>query len=205
VSVVDLGGVREVQRLAGLVATLLLRDKLPSNYIGSVWDMETDKEWVSTGNVNRARRFLHSSEGSGGSGGEDFSDINMGNKLVEKVFESPVKGDQSPARKLSVGSQEWGTPPSSPAESIASMETCSEGDVCYVVGDKPTIQDRRVIEALEHFTEEQLAKYPSVQWYLAHIRSFNQKERLGWGDAEIRCLPGQTGGLARRLDLDLTY
>ena len=209
-SVVDLSGVREIQRLAGLVSTFLLRDSLPSNNIGSVWDLETEKEWVRTSNVNRARRFLHSSEGSavGGVEGEDFSDINKGAK--PEGNQPHQKGDlthQSAARRLSVGSQasqEWGTPPSSPAESIASsMETCSEGVVAYVAGVRPTQQDRRVMEALEKIPEDRLARYPAVQWYLTHIRSFSKKERLAWEVEEDRA--DQTSGLARKLDLDLTY
>jgi len=196
-SVVDLSWVREIQRLAGLVSTFLLHDTLPSNNIGSVWDLETEKDWVRTSNVNRARRFLHSSEGGGSEvEGEDFSQINQGSR--QGVEDAPV-------RRLSVGNQEpeWGTPPSSPAESVASMETCSEGVVGYVLGDRPTQQDRRVMEAMENIGEEQLAKYPAVQWYLTHIRGFSKKDRLAWGDGGNT--QAETPALARRLDLDLTY
>jgi len=198
-SIVDLSWVKEIQRLAGLVSTFLLSDTLPSNNIGSVWDLETEKEWVRTSNVNKARRFLHSSEGGGNSetDGEDFSEINQASKPIEVP---------AVVRRLSVGSQdpEWGTPPSSPAESVASMETCSEGVVAFMVGDKPTQQDRRVMEAMEHVGEKELAEYPAIHWYLTHIRGFTRKERMGWGDGEF--IQGDTtSGLARKLDLDLTY
>ena len=57
---------------------------------------------------------------------------------------------------------------------------------------------------MENIGEEQLAKYPAVQWYLTHIRGFSKKERLAWGDGE-NIQPDASCGLARRLDLDLTY
>jgi len=200
-SIVDLSWVREIQRLAGMISSFLLLDTLPSNNISSVWDLHTNKDWVRTSNVNRARKFLHSIEGGGGGSDveEDFSQINQGT-------------DQAVAavRRLSVGSQdsqedpEWGTPPSSPAESVASMETCSEGVVAYVLGDKPTQQDRRVMEAINHLGEKELSDYPTVQWYLTHIRGFSKKERMGWAEGE-NIQRDKSFNLARKLDLDLTY
>jgi len=202
-SIVDLSWVKDVQRLVGLVSTFLLNDTLPSTNIGSVWDLDTEKDWVRTSNVNRARKFLHSSE-AGGSSEEDFSDINNVNAGRQQSLSNPA------ARKLSVGSEEsqedpeWGTPPSSPAESVASMETCSEGVVAYVVGDKPSMQDRKVMEAIQHLGESDLSEYPTIQWYLTHLRGFSHKERMGWGEpvnnkGESSCV------LARKLDLDMTY
>jgi len=196
-SIEDLSWVKDIQRLSGLVSTYLLNDTLPSNNIGSVWDLDTEKDWVRTSNVNRARKFLHSTEAQGNCD-EDFSDINGGRK---QSLPLPA------VRKLSVGSQddsEWGTPPSSPAESIASMETCSEGVVAYVVGHRPSIQDRKVMEALEHLGESELSEYPAIQWYLTHLRGFTQRERMAWGEPGIMH-EDTSCGLAKKLNLDITY
>ena len=156
--------------------------------IDSLWDLDTEKECVRTCIVNRARRFLHSN------GSIDDSPLET---------ENLAKNHQ---RQVSVSSQdlEWGTPPSSPAESILSMATCEEGIIAYIAGSIPTQEDRHIFEALEHLSGMKLAKYPAVKWYLTHLNSFTSSERMAWKNVN-QVQSGINTVVAKKLDLDLTY
>ena len=65
------------------------------------------------------------------------------------------------------------------------------------------MQDRRLAEALAHVSQQTLATFPHVSWYLAHVSSFTTEQQRRWTEAEGQSRR-QYGGLARKLDLDFT-
>ena len=179
-------GLSEISLLCSLVSKSLLDPELSLTVreCEELWDVVSvrDNSCVTTSNVNRARRFLHSSSSG-----------------------------QGRARRDSGSSQEsqeedWGTPPSSPGGSLASMQTCAEPAVVWVVGDSPSNQDRRVAETLKVLPPEQLARFPSISQYLSQLNSVSRDAQLAWRDPY--CKPSaknKFGGLAMKLDLDVTF
>jgi len=191
---VDLSGVKEIQRLALLLATFILEGSLPSDSIGSLWDIDTTKNWIKTCNVNKARKFLHSN---------DFDC----NKEIDDRKEEDKKLDIESSSSAEGQDPVWKTPPTSPAESLASMETCDEGIFSFVIGTGPTQQDRRVFETLDHLKETELNDFPAVNWYLTCLRGFSKQEMLSWDKIDYDDFSdnGHNFGLVKKLDMDLTY
>ena len=128
--------------------------------------------------------------------------------LIIPCHQPGLDTDQSNRRDSlsSQSSQEsqgvWQTPPTSPgASSVASMETCSEGLTVWVQGEGPSVQDRRLAQALAHVSQATLASFPHVSWYLAHVSSFTSEQQRRWAEVETS---RPYGGLVRKLDLDFT-
>ena len=139
-------GVRDISLLCSFVSKVLLDSKMVLDPMecGAIWNLQTEKSCVTTNNVNRARKFLHSGSMSSDFSSESLHQVNesqwsfsldsrnkisqsnnqMNNQMEEKF-------DSMNERRDSISSQEdleWLTPPCSPgASSVASMETCSEG------------------------------------------------------------------------------
>ena len=200
-------GARDVSRLCRLVSSVLLTptgDPDPLEAAG-LWELDTGKSCVRTSNVNRARRFLHSGSTSSSQSGS------VSDPPEPLIIPCPQPLDPSYNRRDSLSSQSsqesqgaWLTPPTSPgASSVASMETCSEGLSVWVQGEGPSVQDRRLAEALAHVSQPTLATFPHVSWYLAHVSSFTKEQQRQWTEAETHS-SRQYGGLARKLDLDFT-
>ena len=178
---------RDISRLCRLVSRSLLSPGtgLSVKECEEVWDLVTDqtKSYVSTANVNRARKFLHSSSESG-----------------------RVRRESGGSQISEASEEDWATPPCSPEGSVTSMRTCSEPIAVWVVGDTASTQDRRVQETLESITREQLAAFPSISQYLAQLASYSRETQLSWRDPDNKPSDKSSlGGLARRLDLNVTF
>jgi len=219
-------GVRDISMLCSLVSRLLLDSKMVLDPLecGMIWNLKTEKSCVSTNNVNRARKFLHS-----GSSGSNISSeshhqvddsqwsfsLDSKNVISHKNNQIDVLDDESGlivTRRDSISSQdevEWLTPPSSPgASSVASMETCSEGIEVWLMGDGPSLQDRRVEEALKNVPQSKLSRFTHVAMYLAHVGSYTRVTQMTWPDiphvSAFDDEKNRFGGLVRKLDLDFT-
>ena len=209
-------GARDLSRLCHLVSSVLLSPSSdPCDLLeaaSGLWELDTGKSCVRTSNVNRARRFLHSGSTSSGQSGSLSGPVSEPPQPPEPPIvpchQPGVDTNQSNRRDSlsSQSSQEsqgaWQTPPTSPgASSVASMETCSEGLTVWVQGEGPTVQDRRLAEALAHVSQHNLVSFPHVSWYLAHVSSFSSEQQRLWAEVET-CRP--YGSLVRKLDLDFT-
>ena len=201
-------GARDVARLCHLVSSVLLSPGSDPDLLetAALWELNTGKSCLRTNNVNRARRFLHSgSTSSSQSGPESVT------KPPEPTEPHLIPCEPGSSRRDSLSSQSsqesqgaWLTPPTSPGgSSVASMETCDEGVTIWVQGAGPSVQDRRLAEALSHVSQESLATFPHVSWYLAHVSSFTAEQQRRWTEPEEQSRR-QYGGLARKLDLDFT-
>ena len=183
--------VRDIARLCGLVSRQLTSGPPRPGEVAGLWNLATENRRVATSRVNMARRFLHSSTST---------DTSRGSGRAEVVSSCDLPASPGTRRRQSLHSeagseagedQGWVTPPSSPgASSVASMETCAEGDLAphvWVAGDgtRPSREDRRVAEALARVRPEQLAHLPHVAWYLAHLAAYTRDTRLTWPE------PGQ--------------
>ena len=183
--------VRDIARLCGLVSRQLTSGPPGPGEVAGLWDLATENRRVATSRVNMARRFLHSSTST---------DTSRGSGRAEVISSCDLPASPGTRRRQSLHSEAgseagedegWVTPPSSPgASSVASMETCAEGDLAphvWVAGDgtRPSREDRRVAEALARVRPEQLAHLPHVAWYLAHLAAYTRDTRLTWPE------PGQ--------------
>ena len=183
--------VRDIARLCGLVSRQLTSGPPGPGEVAGLWDLATENRRVATSRVNRARRFLHSSTSTDTSRGSRAEAITSSCDPAASPGTRRRQSLHSEAGSEASEDQGWVTPPSSPgASSVASMETCAEGDLAphvWVAGDgtRPTREDRRVAEALARVRPEQLASLPHVAWYLAHLAAYTRDTRLTWPE------PGQ--------------
>ena len=183
-------GLADMSKLCSLVSQSLLSPSLtpPVKECHQLWDLLTDKTSVSTVNVNRARRFLHSTSSESSRARRD-----SGQSVTSQTSQASQEDD-------------WVTPPSSPEGSVASMQTCSEPALVWVVGGGPSTQDRRVGEALSVLQEEQIARYPSIALYLSQLGSYSREQQLSWKDPYNKPSSNNAfSGLARRLDMNITF
>merc|ERR1712098_516015 len=148
----------------------------PSNQLESLWDVPTENISVSTGRVNAARRYLHSSADLNSSQSSDDSSLVKGRASFE--VEPMWTGAETGALDED---KEFVTPPSSPgASSVTSMETCQEGDRVFLQGLRPTQLDRRLLEATNSLQLNQLEEFPLVAGYLASLRAVSPSDRKKW-------------------------
>ena len=192
--------VRDLALLCSLVSRSLLAPdlRLTVRECGQVWDLVTDKTWLATNNVNRARRFLHSRG----------SESSASTSREETEWRERRDSGSSQTSQVSQASQEedWVTPPSSPEGSVASMRTCSEPAQVWVVGQRPSNQDRRLLETLQLLPREKMKDFPSISQYLAQLSLYSRTEQLGWKDPYHKpSVKNSFSGLARRLDLNVTF
>jgi len=217
-------GVRDISMLCSLVSRLLLDSKMVLDPLecGMIWNLKTEKSCVSTRNVNRARKFLHSGSTDSDISSESHHQVDDSqwsfsldsrNINVHKNNQIDLLDDESGlkfTRRDSISSQdeaEWLTPPSSPgASSVASMETCSEGIEVWLMGGGPSLQDRRVEEALKNVPQSKLTRFTHVAMYLAHVGSYSRVTQMTWPDIPRVSASNDDrfGGLVRKLDLDFT-
>ena len=75
----------------------------------------------------------------------------------------------------------------------------------WICGDVPSLQDRRLGEALSNVSGETLTRYPHVSWYWAQLTSYTRDQQMTWPEYDTRVsVSHMFGGLARKLDLDFT-
>ena len=191
---------REVGRLAGAVARQLQGGRLAHPaLLAQLWDRDTDHKAITTENVNKARKFLHSNSK------EKIVAAIAGNSQQDD--EVIILEDENKCEELVEDVEVWGTPPSSPAgSSVSSLVTCGAGPVVWLGGAEPGLEDRRVGEALQHLDLSALAQYPALQGYLANLRSYSPAVRRGWTRSSPTPLLGMTGPRILNLDqADITF
>jgi len=193
---------KEIQSLSGHMASYLENHYMEdSGDLESMWDVDTHNSSISTKKVNNARKFLHSRvlSNTEADSAEDFSSIN---DLFNRSME--LKGEEN-GRRASLSSQtseDFLTPPSSPANSASSLMTADEGEELWLDGVEPTATDRQVMEAIANVTEAEMEVYPTLRLWRMQAEAYSCDARKSWSCTPKIKLKKKP---IRRIDLDETY
>lgn len=197
---------KEIQPLAGHMSSYLENHYMEdSGDLEAMWDVDTQNGSVSTKKVNNARKFLHSRvlSNTESDSTEDFSSINdLFNKSMEAKDTNPTDENVRRGSLSSQTSEDFLTPPSSPANSASSLMTADEGEELWLDGIEPTATDRQVIEAISNVTEAEMENYPTLRLWRLQAEAYSCDARSSWS-----CTPKMKimKKPIRRIDLDETY